>query len=273
MADLKVLETFVEVLDRLSFADAARSLGVPPSTVTMRVKSLETQLGVRLLERSTRSVAPTPEGRLYAQHCRRALAELALGRSALGAAQEARGLVRVSIPVAFSAEQFAKLVGAFRQGYPDISVQVFMDDRPASFVEDGIDLALRGRDPGGNGLIARRLTESEVLFVAKPGHLNDTSLPVLRPLSRGAPNDAGGGVATRSLRLACAFAVHGQARAYLPQPVCEDAISSGKLETGEGPDGRHQPLGLFLVYHDKRHQPKRVQLFKEHLISQLSSPS
>lgn len=272
VSDLRTLETFVEVVDRLSFADAARRLGVPPSTVTTRIKALETQLGVRLLERSTRKVAPTAEGQSYAQSCRHALEALAQGREALGAAREASGLVRVSIPVAFPADRFAALVGDFRRQWPDISVQVFVEDRTVSFVEEGIDLALRGRAPGGNGLIARRLNTEEVVFVAPPGRQNDSTLPILRPLSRRAADQANLGVSTRSFALAVAFVSQGQARAYLPRQVCQDALNRGSIERGAGPDPAPAPLSLYLVYQDLKLLTKRVELFKAHLIQQLSGP-
>lgn len=266
ISDLKTLETFVEVMDRLSFADAGRRLGVPASTVTTRIKSLEAQLGVRLFERSTRNVAPTAEGRQYALHCKRALQELALGSEALGAAREAAGLVRVSIPTAFPFEEFAALVASFRAEAPQISIQVFVEDRTVSFVEDGIDLALRGRAPGGNGLIARRLASEEVIFVAPIGRREEATLPILRPLSRRASDQAVNGVATRSLELSCAFVCQGQARAYLPRKICQKALDDGRIEEGRGPDEAKDPLGLFLVYQDLKLQPKRVELFKEHLI-------
>mgnify|MGYP000403935685 CR=1 FL=1 len=270
MSDLRNIETFVEVADRLSFADAARRLGVPPSTVTTRVRALETELGVRLLERSTRSVALTAEGAIFVEKCRRALAEISEARALVGSAQEAEGLVRVSIPTAFPKEQFAALVGRFRDQYPGITVQITVDDRPASFVRDGVDLALRGRQPGGDGIVARKLSDIPVVFAAPPGRARDETLPVLRPLSR--PHHgrgAGEGIITHSMELVRAFALAGRARAYLPLPLCRDAIAAGQLETGEGPDGEVPPLSLFLVYQGRHHQPQRVRLFKDFLIAEL----
>jgi DNA-binding transcriptional LysR family regulator len=270
IGDLRNLETYVEVVDRLSFADAGRRLGVPASTVTTRIKALESQLGVRLLERSTRTVAPTAEGKIFAQHCRSALNELALGQEALGAASNASGLVRVSIPTAFPAEKFASLIREFREEWPGISVQIFVEDRTVSFIEDGIDLALRGRDPGGNGLISRRIIDEEVIFIAPVGRLEDRELPILRPLSRRASDQAVNGVATRSLNMACALVAQGQARAYLPRPVCERALSERQIEEGIGPDKPGELLSLYLVYQDLRLMSKRVELLKDHLIRSLS---
>ncbi|MGJ8570231.1 MAG: LysR family transcriptional regulator [Hoeflea sp.] len=271
MTDLRALETFVEVADCLSFSDAGRRLRLPASTVTTRVKSLEARLGVRLLDRSTRTVALTAEGQLFLEHCRRALEELSLASKAVGSAQNASGQVRVSIPVAFPMAQFAEIVGRFRTVYPSITIKVFVDDRPASFIEEGVDLALRGGAPGGEGLIARHLLDTDIIFVSPPDSINDLDLPILRPVAResGAANRQEG-IATRSLQLSLEFVLSGQARAYLPRQICQDAINAGLLEEGEGPDGTQPPLSLFLVYHDKYHQTKRIQLFKDFLIRELT---
>ncbi|UWQ74837.1 LysR family transcriptional regulator [Leisingera sp. M658] len=274
VSDLRTLETFVEVADCLSFADAGRRLGLPAATVTTRIKSLEAQLGVRLFDRSTRTVAVTAEGQIFLTHSQIALHELMLAHQAVGAAQEATGQVRVSIPAAFPMAQFAGITGRFRSTYPDISIKVYVDDRPASFIEDGVDLALRGGAPGGDGLIARHLNDTEVIFVGPPGRLGDDSLPVLRPLEkRLGAKDKLNGLSTRSLQLSLAFVASGQARAYLPRSMCEAALAAEQMEEGDGPDGPHAPLPLFLVYHHKQHQPKRVQLFKDILIQELSTPT
>lgn len=267
MVDLRSLETFAEVADCLSFSDAGRRLGVPASTVTTRVKSLETRYNVRLLDRSTRTVALTAEGQQFLLHCRRALNELSLASEAVGGAQEASGQVRISIPTAFPKMPFAKIVGEFRALYPDIAVNVFVDDRPVSFIEEGVDLALRGRAPGGDSLIARHLTDTDIIFVGPAGRINDEELPILRPVAKasGVINRQEG-LATGSFELTLAFVKTGQARAYLPRTICEEAIKAGLLEEGEGPDGPQAPLPLFLVYHDKYHQTKRIQLFKDFLI-------
>ncbi|NVO56941.1 LysR family transcriptional regulator [Rhodobacteraceae bacterium B1Z28] len=269
--NLRALETFVEVADCLSFTDAGRRLGLPAATVTTRIKSLEAQLGVRLLDRSTRTVAVTAEGQIFLAHSQKALHELMLASEAVGAAQETSGQVRVSIPAAFPMDQFARVVGKFCSAYPDISIKIHVDDRPASFIEDGVDLALRGGAPGGDGLIARHLRDTEVIFVGPLERLADDSLPVLRPLAKRIGTiDKRNGPSTRSLQLSLAFVANGQARAYLPRSICKEALAAAQMEEGSGPDGLHDPLPLFLVYHDKQHQPKRVQLFKDILIQEFA---
>ncbi|WP_026480728.1 LysR family transcriptional regulator [Ahrensia sp. 13_GOM-1096m] len=268
MVDLRTLETFVEVANCLSFSDAGRRLGVPASTVTTRVKSLEARYSVRLLDRSTRTVALTAEGQQFLLHCRRALKEMSLADEIIGRAQKASGQVRISIPTAFPKKPFAEIVREFRSLYPDISIKVFVDDRPVSFIEEGVDLALRGRAPGSDSLIARHLIDTEIIFVGPLGHINDEGLPILRPIAKGSSEiNRQEGLATGSFELSLEFVISGQARAYLPRPTCQEAIKGNLLEEGEGPDGPQEPLPLFLVYHDKYHQTKRIQLFKDFLIS------
>lgn len=274
ISDLKNLVTFVEVAKKLSFAEVARTLNVPPSTVTTRIKSLETQLGVRLLVRSTRHVALSREGQDFADHCRRALAEIEHGQEKIANIEEPCGLVRISIPIAFPKAQFAALIAKFRQEFPNVSIEVIFEDRLTNFIDDHVDLALRGGAPRGDDLYARHLAKTPVVCIAPPAH-NDkpkTALPLLTPLN---PAQAGSkkieGVGTSSLEFSLHLVIEGQASAYLPYPVCASALEEKQVVEIPGPLGPQAPLNLFLIYHDKRYQPKRVSVFKEFLIRSLSN--
>lgn len=269
--DLKSLVTFVEVSRRLSFAEAARALDMPPSTVTTRIKSLEAELGVRLFTRSTRKAALTVEGKDFAEHCERALAEVEAGREKLTRASEASGLVKVSIPSDFPKAQFAALVASFRREFPKISIEVILEDRLTTFVEDGVDLALRGGAPGGEGVYARRLADTPIVCVAPSNAQTPSMLPLLTPLgSRARHLPETPGVTTRSLEFALSLVAEGEACAYLPISICEYLIRKGQVVVIEGPMKIKKPLTLFLAYHDKKYQPKRVALFKDFLIASLS---
>lgn len=273
ISDMKMLATFVEVAQRCSFADTARALGVPASTVTTRVKNLEAELGVRLLARSTRKVSLTAEGREFVDSCRQALAHLEAGIESISKVQMEQGRVRVSIPTAFPKAKFASLLARFRQDFPSIYIEVFVEDRLADFVEEKVDLALRGGAPGGDDLYARHLADTPVIFVvpAVPAVRTDESeLVLLAPLESATRQTKQGGLSTQSLELALALVIADQACAYLPLTICEEALSAKLIKQQAGPLGPRSPLTLFLVYQDKKYQPKRVRLLKEFLIEALS---
>lgn len=271
LSDMKTLATFVEVAKRLSFAEAARALGVPSSTVTTRINALEAQLGVRLLNRSTRKTALTHEGRDFLQHCRRALDEIATGAEKLSGVGDAKGLVRISLPSAFPKAQFARLVAAFREVHSDISIEVLFEDALTEFIDDGVDLALRGRDPRGEGLFARKLGETPVIYVAPSEPPDLEALPLLTPLDPSRRHGSEGrGVFSTSMEFALELVVLGQARAYLPLAICEEALGSRQIVTTPGPLGPQEPLSLFLIYHEKRYQPRRVTLFKDFLVERMA---
>lgn len=265
MSQLQHIETYVEVATQLSFAAAARRLGLPPSTVTTRIRALEERLGVRLLDRTTRSVALTEEGALYLDSCRSALQALAAGEERVSASGSASGTVRLSVPAAFPMAHLARLCRRFLQENPQISLDITVDDQPADFVRDHVDLALRGNQPGSDGTIARLLSRTPVVLAAPQGLLADDSLPVLGPLARDLPRaDLPGTARCTSFALALELTRAGIARACLPEPMC---AGSG-LEVGPVPDGVPQSLALYLVYHDRRHLPRRVRLFMDFLISE-----
>lgn len=271
IANLKHIETFVEVARSLSFADAARSLGIPASTVTTRVKNLESNLGVRLLERTTRNVALTSEGQIFFAKSQNALYELSEAHRLVGAAQSSSGLVRLSIPVAFPFGTITQIVSRFQSSHPDILFDIAVEDRMISFVRDGVDLALRGGRPGDENLIAFHLRDTEVVFVAPPGRLDDEQLPILHPIRQNTTPLSAARISTRSLGLAHEFILRGMARGYLPLEICEGDLLAGYLTKGSGPRYAHPALPLYLVYHEKRHMPQRVMLFKNFIITELKT--
>lgn len=272
MVDLKGLMTFVEVSKRLSFADAARALDVPPSTVTTRINALEAELGVRLFNRTTRKTALTHEGRDFAEHCTNALKEIEFGVEKLLSASETTGLVRISLPSAFPKHEFAAHIATFRAKHPQISIDVVFEDRLTDFVDDGVDLAIRGRAPGSNNLFARELANTPIVCVSPSKVANSELLDLLTPLSN--PDGAAvssNSVFSRSLEFTLELVIAGQARAYLPLAICETALAKGEIVTCCGPLGPQEPLRLFLVYHDRKFQSKRVALFKNFLIEKLKA--
>jgi len=148
-------------------------LGLSPSAVGKAVARLEQRLGARLLQRTTRRLSLTDEGRLYLESCLRALEELEEGRAALSARRDApSGRLRASLPDLFGRLKLAPTLFALAQEHPALSLELAFDNRRADLVDQGLDLIVRiGALPDRSDLVARRIGEQKLLFCAAPFYL------------------------------------------------------------------------------------------------------
>jgi DNA-binding transcriptional LysR family regulator len=172
------IELFCLTAQHQGFTAAAKATGLTPAAVSRSVARLEAQLGVRLFLRSTRSVRLTEAGRRYHEQCRQALGQLAEAeREIAGQQQRPTGLVRVSLPTPYGHCRVLPLVPAFAQRYPEIELDLQLTNRNIDIVEEGFDLAVRGRTPPDSGLVARKLEDAELAFVASPAYLGRRKRP------------------------------------------------------------------------------------------------
>lgn len=178
MTDLNSLIIFAEVVEANSFSQAARRLKMPTSTVSRRIAELEAQLGVRLLERSTRSLRLTDVGSEVLEHAQRT-AELseAIGNIASNHLAKVSGTLRLSAPPSISDSLLAPLVGAFQASYPEVRVQIFITERVVDQIAEGVDLAFRVGDLEDSSLIARRILTYRHQLVASPAYLRSAKPP------------------------------------------------------------------------------------------------
>lgn len=169
--DLNDLGYFVQVVDHGGFSAAARAIGLQRSLLSRRIASLEQQLGVRLLQRSSRSFGVTEIGQAFYTRC---LAVLDAARAAEQVVAQShaapRGLVRVSCPVALLMFQFGPLLARFMAANPDVVLHVESTNRQVDVIAEGFDIAIRVRFPplGETELIMRRLDDSSQCLVAHP---------------------------------------------------------------------------------------------------------
>jgi len=178
MADLNSLAIFAKVVEAKGFAKAARRLNMPLSTVSRRVAELEDQLGVRLLERSTRNLRLTDVGAEVLEHARRS-AELSEAVDSLVSNQlsTVEGVLRLSAPLSTSDTLVAPLLGAFQSSYPNVRVQVFITNRFVDHIADGVDLALRVGPLSNSSLVARKILTFRNQLVASPAYLERVKAP------------------------------------------------------------------------------------------------
>lgn len=170
------MRLFVRVVERGSFTAAAADLNIPRSTATEALKSLETSLGVRLLDRTTRHVAPSLDGQDYYQRCLSILADIDEAEGALRNA-EPHGLLRVDAHGLITRTFLLPHLSDFLHRYPRIDLHFGQSDRLVDLVREGVDVVLRAGELTDSGLIARRLGLIEEIIVASPAYLAERGVP------------------------------------------------------------------------------------------------
>lgn len=172
------IELFCFAAELGSFTAAAAAASVTPAAVSRSVQRLEERLGVRLFVRTTRQIRLTDGGRLYFEQCRQALAQLTdAERQVTGSQAKPAGHLRISAPTPYANYRLPPLLAAFRQQYPEVTIDLHASNRNIDFADDGYDLAIRGRAPADSNLIARKLEDAELVLVAAPGYLARAGQP------------------------------------------------------------------------------------------------
>ncbi len=166
------LEVFAKVAAAGSLSAAARAMGLSQTMVTKHLSALEARLGVKLFHRTTRRLSITEAGRLYLESSERILADMEAADAAITAERiEPRGLLRVNVPVVFGTRQIAPLLAQFSELYPNVVVELGLNDRLVDLAEEGWDLAIRIGKLRDSSLVARRLAPNRVVVCAAPSYL------------------------------------------------------------------------------------------------------
>lgn len=172
------LEFFVLIARHSNLSAAARALDLTPPAATKRLAQMESRLGVRLVNRTTRSISLTSEGETYLLHAQKILADIREMEEAVSSGRSApRGLLRVNAPLGFGRTTIAPLVSEFAKRYPHVEVQVEVTDRPVDLVENGFDLAIRFGALPDKRLNARRLLSNRRFLCASPIYLERHGTP------------------------------------------------------------------------------------------------
>ncbi|MEM7221743.1 MAG: LysR family transcriptional regulator [Pseudomonadota bacterium] len=293
MDRLGAMELFVQVADSGSLSAAARVLGMTPSAASKQLAKLEDRLGVRLLNRTTRRIAPTEEGRAYLERARRLLDDLAETEQAIAdLGGGARGTLRVDLPSAFGRLFVTPLIPSFLAANPEVRIDLSFNDRFVDLVGEGIDLAVRIGELADSSLIARRLFANRRVVCATPGYFADHGRPRV-------PGDLVGhncivytyratrydwrfrtpSGAEETVRVAGNFEANsaeavfdallaGQGVALQPLWLVGRDLQSGRLE--EVLSGYHAPDSSgYIIYPPGRHLSTKVRRFIDHLVAGL----
>ena len=169
---------FVAVLETGSFSRAAGRLGTSSGQASKLVSKLEADLGVRLLNRTTRALSPTEVGQAYFERVKVLVEEFdALDASVRNASGTPTGRLRISVPISFGTMQLAPVLIEFARAFPDIQLDVSFSDRIVNLIDEGFDVAVRVGNPSDTSLISRRLCDMKVAIAASPGYLRDRGEP------------------------------------------------------------------------------------------------
>lgn len=176
--DTQTLQTYVHIVEEGSFAAAARRMGIAKSMASKYVSDLEASLGARLLTRSTRSVKPTAVGIEYYTKVKAILDQLEVANETVrSAAMHPAGSLRIASPVSYTLKTLAPCLMRFAEAFPQVQVEMVLDDRAADLIGEGYDAAIRVGELQDSGLVVRRLNAARVDVVASPAYLEAHGVP------------------------------------------------------------------------------------------------
>ncbi|MFL9926302.1 LysR family transcriptional regulator [Herbaspirillum lusitanum] len=178
MDRFEAMRLFTRIVELESFTKAAADLDLPRATVTHSIKQLEARLGVRLLQRTTRHVSATLDGKAYYARCVRLMADLEEAETAFDAnASSPKGLLRVDFHGTLAMHFLMPHLPQFLQRYPGIELEIGMGDRTVDLVREGIDCVLRVGHPPESSLVARKVASLTQVTCASPAYLQQHGLP------------------------------------------------------------------------------------------------
>ncbi|HEB59221.1 MAG TPA: LysR family transcriptional regulator [Gammaproteobacteria bacterium] len=297
LIDYNAMALFVRVAENRSFTRTARKLGMPISTLSRKIAELESQLGVRLLERSTRKLRLTELGQDYFGYCQRALQEFEAANLLVQDKQDhLSGRLRLSVPPSLEKCLVVPLVARFLADYPNVRIQIVITERKLDFFEDNIDMAFRVGEMKDSSLVARALIRYEHILVAAPSYLEAAGAPTYpaeleqhRLIAFNGSFNAATWTFTRgeetlslqpdeTLSLndfvgAQYAAEQGLGIAEMPSIICGHALAQGRL-VRVLEDWRFTPLSqhevtLRAVYPSNRNLSRLVSLFRDHCVAHI----
>jgi DNA-binding transcriptional LysR family regulator len=294
MDRLTEMEAFATVVDQGGFTDAARKMGISKSAVSKHVSALEARLGARLLNRTTRRVSPTEIGLAYYDRARRVLNDAGEADSLVTSMQSApSGLLRISVATDFGVNLLSPVLGDFLREYPDITVNMVLNNRYVELISEGFDMAVRIGDLEDSTLRARKLTDTTKRMVAAPAYfqqygrpqkiddLNDHKLLHYSNQASGnmwkltAPSGekrqvrTAGWLTVNDGQSLLNAAISGLGIAFLPSFLYSDAMRAGLIQEAI-PDLPVEYLGIYAVYPPGRFTLPKVRAFIDFLVERFA---
>ncbi|MFO7920528.1 LysR family transcriptional regulator [Rhodobacteraceae bacterium W635] len=290
MDRLTEMEAFATVVDQGGFTDAAKKMGISKSAVSKHVSSLETRLGARLLNRTTRRVSPTEIGLAYYDRARRVLNDAGEADALVTAMQSApSGMLRVSVATDFGVNHLSPILGDFLHSYPEITVNMVLNNRYVELISEGFDMAIRVGELEDSSLRARKLTETNKRMIASPDYfqqhgrpqriddLNDHKLlhysnqasgnvwKITAPSGEQRQVRTAGSLTVNDGQSLLNAAIGGLGIAYLPSFLYAEPLRKGLLEDAI-PDLPMETQGIYAIYPPGRYTQPKVRAFIDFLV-------
>jgi DNA-binding transcriptional LysR family regulator len=288
------LEFIVLLARHGSLSAAARALDLTPPAATKRLSQLEARLGVRLVNRTTRSLSLTSEGETYVAHATRILASIGEMEEAVTSSKAApRGLLRINATLGFGRTVIAPIVSNFARLHPQVEVQMEVTDRPVDLVERGVDLAIRFGALPDKRLVARRVMSNRRMLCASPAYLaqhgepqqladlarhrcilhrqNDDAYGIWR-FTRGEQDESvkvQGALASNDGDIVLGWALDGHGILVRSEWDLARYVESGRLKVVL-PEWRLPSADLFVYYPNRRNQAARTRAFIDFLVENLN---
>ena len=294
MDALSDLEFFARLARHASLSAAARELGLTPPAVSKRLAALEQRLDVRLLQRTTRRLALTPEGALYHARGRAVLEGLqALESEVRQSRSSLSGVLRVAASFGFGRRHVAPALSSFVQQHPDLQVQLTLADRPPSVIDGGVDLQVRVGNLPDARLRARLLARNRRLLCAAPAYLRRAGLPqaptelarhaclfirendetlgswTLRQGRRRETVKVGGPLASNDGECVLAWALEGQGILVRSEWEVAALLRAGRLRQVL-PDWQLPPADVYAVFPTREHLPAKTRALIDHLFERMA---
>jgi len=290
MDRLTEMEAFATVVDQGGFTDAAKKMGISKSAVSKHVSSHEARLGARLLNRTTRRVSPTEVGLAYYDRARRVLKDADEADALVTSMQSApSGLLRISVATDFGVNHLSPVLGDFLSEFPDITVNMVLNNRYVELISEGFDMSVRIGELEDSSLRARKLTETTKRIIASPTYfekygrpekiddLNDHKLlrysnqssgnvwKVTAPSGEKRQTRTASWLSVNDGQSLLNAAIAGPGIAYLPSFLYSEAMEQG-LIVDAIPKLRTETQGIYAVYPPGRFTQPKVRAFIRFLV-------
>ena len=291
MKSIRGVVGFVRAVEAGSFAGAAKKLGITPVAVSKNVQRLERQLGVRLLQRSTRKLSLTEEGRAYYERCTGPLRELESAQSAISErGRSPTGTLKVTCLSPFGRTYVLPLFPSFSRLYPGIELELHLDDAVSDMIAGGYDVGIRAGEARDGTMVMREVAPLHFVVCGAPSYLgrawrsldargpDEAQLPAAArprpavPIRRAGGLDrkrraslhaVGGNFSANDITTLVTAAVHGQGLVFAPLPLVLPLFRAGALRPVLAGLHVSQPARIFIHYVSRKHLPARVQSVRE----------
>ncbi|MBN3561498.1 LysR family transcriptional regulator [Aliamphritea spongicola] len=288
MLDLNGVRIFVQVVDAGGFSAAGRVLGLPKSTISRKLSQLESDLGVRLLKRSTRSLTLTEQGSTFYQRCRLIVQQAQDAESEmLDSLAAPRGILRVSAPVEEGNDVLGPVIADYLMKYPEVELQLHLTNEFVDLVGGEYDVAVRAGELPDSSLIAVKLFSETMTPYASPEYLQKHGTPtdiaqlaehscflygertakVVHQFINDGKRDKvilSGRMAVNSLGFIKNVTLRGGGIGFLPKHLCKQEEASGEL-VAFLPEWRYPEGGVYAVYPHRKLMSPKVRSFVDHL--------